>query len=82
MITFAHLLKNEQVKELQKELERLKRYDWINLKATPPIDQDFQDDTLIEFSDGEEVWHDPWTYWEHHLAKGATHWRVVSLPKK
>ena len=83
MITFAHILKNEQVKELQKELERLRRYDWIDLKATPPTDQDFhEDDVLIEFSDGKEVWHDPWIYWEKWLEEGATHWRVISLPNK
>jgi hypothetical protein len=78
---FFGLFKTSNTKELEKELARLKRYDWVNLLANPPSDEDFyEDDIQVEFSDGRDIWQDYWTEWMKAIKQGATHWRIIYLP--
>lgn len=78
-----NLFKSTNVKELERELARLKRLDWILLLENPPTDRDFyEDDTQIEFSDGKDIWYDYWVEWMKAMKQGATHWRIISLPPK
>jgi hypothetical protein len=78
MITFLEV--SYSIKELKKEIERLKKLDWVSLLASPPVYEN--NDLLIEFSDGKEIWEDYVEEWEKAMGKGATHWRILSLPNK